>query len=113
MIFDTLLSNNVMMEGCYASDPGSCSRRLERTDEVKALLPMTDEASRSLCLCLMRWFSQPYDRRYRHPKEMAICAGLVLLQDHLKLAEVKDLFEFINKIDEPALAWVAMVAESR
>lgn len=112
MNFDTLLSNNVMMEGCYASDPGSCARRLERTEEVKALSPqMTEDAAKELCLCLTKWMNRAYDRRYRHPMEMAFCAGLVLLKDHLKLAEVQGLFESIYNISEPALCWVVMVAE--
>lgn len=112
MNFEPLLSDNVNFEGGLASDVGSCCTRLAETAEVKALASqMTEDTAKELCLCLTGWLNQPYDRRYRHPKDMAFCAGFVLLKDHLKLAEVKGLLDILNNLNEPSLSWVVMVTE--
>ena len=109
MKYEALLSENVDQEAGYASDVGSCFRRIEKTPEVEGLKGNIDP--QELCLCLKRWMEEPYNRRYRHPKESALCAGLVLLTDCLGAPGVKDLLVYISKITEPALSYVCLFAE--
>ena len=65
---------------------------------------------RRLCCFVEDLLGQDYDRRYRHPSDIAICAGLVLLEDS-PLSEVRQLFARMRRIPVPSLAWVKQMAE--
>ncbi len=111
--FDTLLSDDVLVDGMLASDVRSLWRRLARSPVVQDVargIASSPDHLRALCHFVESLLGQDYDRRYRHPSDIAICAALVLLEDS-PLSEVRQLFARLRRIPVPSLAWVKQMAE--
>ena len=111
--FDLLGSDDVLAEGMLASDVGSLWRRLGRlppVQEVARALGSDPEEIRALCDFADELLNEPYDSRYRHPNDIAICASLVILGQS-PLARVRNLLARLRRVDEPSLIWIRRMAE--
>lgn len=111
--FSVLDSDGVLFQAAAASDVGSLWRRLARTPEVRSValrLASDPESIRHLCGWIQKLLRMPYDNRYRHPAESAICAGLVLLEQS-PLPEVRALFAQRRRERVNSLVWIRRMAE--
>ena len=109
----SLLSDEVFSEGTLASDVRSLWRRLARTQEVIGLarqLASDRNQIESLCSSVQVWLDEPYDRSYRHPKDIAICAALIALETS-PLSAVRHLFTRLRGAKVPSLVWIKRMAE--
>lgn len=111
--FSVLDSDGVLLQAAAASDVGSLWRRLARTPEIRRVafrLASDPEGIREMCRWIQNLLRKPYDHRYRHPFEAAICAGLVLLEQS-PLPEVRVLFAQLRRERLNSLVWVRRMAE--
>jgi len=111
--FSVLNSDAVLLQAAAASDVKSLWRRLARTPEVASvalMLASDPESIRRLCRWIQTLLRTPYDSRYRHPAESAICAGLVLLEQS-PLPEARALFAQLCRERLNSLVWIRRMAE--
>jgi hypothetical protein len=111
--FEPLMSDEVFLAGASASDVRSLWRSLARTQEVREVargLASDPTEIRRLCRFVERVLHEDYDRQFRHPDDIAIAAGLVVLEQS-PLSDVRNLFARLRSSKEPSLAWVRMMAE--
>lgn len=112
-IIAQLKSDEVLLEGMLASDIGSLCRRLARTasvQDVSRWLASDAIRIRMLCMLIRKLIDELYEPEYRHPNDLAICAGLVVLE-HSPLETVRALFGQLRRRKEPSLVWVSRMAE--
>ena len=110
--FEQLLSDEVFLEGALASDVSSLWRRLSRQDDVRNVartLASDRERIQALCGFANELIDMPYDKGFRHPHDVAICAALVVLQTS-PLSDVRALFAKLRKDARPSLVWVRRMA---
>lgn len=101
------------MEGMLASDVASLWRRLARTAAVQhvAWSLASDKARiRRLCEFIQGLLDEPHDQGYRHPNDVAVCAGLVILEQS-PLDCVRSLIAHLRRTNEPSLVWGRRMAE--
>ena len=111
--FESLRSDEVFIRGMLASDTRSLWRQLARTKEVQDVargLASDPDRIRQLCHFVDGLLNQPYDRSYRHPDDIAICAALVILEQS-PLSVARNLFARLRDMTAPSLAWVQRMAE--
>ncbi len=111
--FDALKSDEVLLQGMLASDVRSLWRRLARTAEVGDVargLASQPERISALARYLEDLLDEPHDRAYRHPNDIAICAGLIILEQS-PLADPRHLFSRLRRCERPSLVWVRRMAE--
>ena len=111
--FDALRSDDVFVEGMLASDVASLWRHLARTvavREVARSLASEPTRIRALCQFAEDLLSENYDRGYRHPNDIVVCACLVILEQS-PLGKVRHLFARLRRAREPSLVWVQRMAE--
>jgi hypothetical protein len=111
--FESLRSEEVFVRGMLASDVRSLWRQLARTKEVQEVargLGSDPDTIRQLCYFVEALLDQEYDRTYRHPEDIAICAALVVLEQS-PLSVVRNLFARLCRMSAPSLAWVQRMAE--
>lgn len=109
---DALRSDEVLSEGMLASDARSLGRRLACTGSVQSVaryLASEPDRIRALCAYLDDLLAGPCEPGYRHPDDMAICAGLLILADS-SLSEVRSLFSRLHATHKPSLTWVTRMA---
>ena len=81
--FLMLSSDDVFAEGMLPSDVESLWRRLAILPAVQKVargLASDPDEIRALCDFVDNLLREPYDSRYRHPNDIAICAALVILE---------------------------------
>lgn len=108
-----LEGDEVLLAALLASDTRSMWRRLVRCVAVRELArELSSDIHRieMLCSYLVRLLVESYDRRYRHPQEAAICAGLTLLA-RSPLGCARRHFAQCKRLREPSLALVQRMAE--
>lgn len=107
MSFESLLSDDLVFGADVHADIEASIKHLVETAEVKALVAeLNEEKAKELIQCIKGWVEEPYNRRFRHPKDISITAGLVALAVwNSKAQEVQELFDYVGKISEPALVW--------
>ena len=111
--YEALISDEVFLEGAIASDVGGLRRRLARCQAVRDVsrkLASDPVRIRALCEFVQELLEQPYDKGYRHPHDMGICAALVLLEQS-PLGYVRRLFAQLGTTRLPSLVWVQRMAE--
>jgi len=112
-VFLLLLSDEVYVEGVVASDVASLWRRLARCESVQKVarhLSSDPKRIHALCVFLEKLLGESFDQTYAHPREMAICAGLVVLGAS-PLSTVRHLFARLLRCHLPSLVWVRRMAE--
>jgi len=112
-LFDPLLSDAVFLEGMNASDVRGMWRALARAPDVRRVsraLGSDPGRIRDLCEFVEELLRTQYDRAYRHPQDVAICAALVVLEQS-PLSPVRNLFARLRRPKERSLAWVQRMAE--
>ena len=111
--FESLLSDDVFVAAQLASDVRSMWRRLARTQEVRDVADGVGSDSvriRALCEFVRALIEKPYDKRYRHPKEAALCAALVILEQS-PATPARHLFARLKCAKQPSLILVRRMAE--
>ena len=111
--FSSLESDEVLMEGMVASDVASLWRRLARTAAVQHVarsLASDEVRIRRLCDFIKSLLDEVHDQCHRHPNDVAICAGLVVLEQS-PLDSVRSLIAYLRRANEPSLVWVRRMAE--
>jgi hypothetical protein len=110
--FLPLLSDEVFMAGISSSDARSLWRSLARTEAVRSVsrqLASDPDTIRRLCAFMRELLEAPADAGYMHPHDMAICGGLVLLEQS-PLSVVRNLFARLRELRQPSLFWVQQMA---
>ncbi len=111
--FELLRSEDMFVEIGVASDVMSMRRRLERTPLVCRIVRAVRENEtlvHDLMSFVNRLLSESYDRKYRHPDDIAICAALVILTV-VPLSKVYELLVRLSRVGDPSLCWVRRMAE--
>ena len=111
--FSVLCSDSLLLEASLASDVRSLWRRLARSAEVRRVsreLASDPDRIRELCAWAENLLGQPYDIRFRHPEDTAICATLVILEQS-PLSAIRNLFARMRRVTESSLIWVRRMAE--
>lgn len=111
--FEALVSDEVLVEGMLASDVRALWRRLARCESVRRVareIASDVDRLKALCRFIDRLLEQDYDRRYRHPHDIAVCAALVLLEQS-PLSDVRRLLSKLRRIELPSLRRVRRMAE--
>lgn len=111
--FQPLLDDELYAEGLLASDAPSLWRRLSRNERVQTVagdLVSDPHRIRSLVRFVKDILGEGHNTGYRHPNDIAICAGLVVLRDS-PLPEVRNLFYTLRRESKPSLAWVRRLAD--
>jgi|GEM_PF-5876704 len=111
--FESLRSEDIFVEAGVASDVMSVRRRLERTPLVCRIVRAVKENEtlvHDLMSFVNRLLSESYDRKYRHPDDIAICAALVILTV-VPLTKVYELLGRLSRVEDPSLCWVRRMAE--
>lgn len=111
--YEALISDGVFLEGSLASDVRALWRRLARCQAVRDVsrkLASDPVRIRALCEFVEDVLEQPYDRGYRHPHDLGICAALLVLEQS-PLGSVRHLFARLQRTKLPSLVWVQRMAE--
>jgi len=111
--FHPLLSDEVFVAGISSSDARSLWRSLARTEAVRSVsrqLASDPDKIRQLCAFVRELLEAPADVGYMHPHNMAICAGLVLLEQS-PLSVARNLFARLRGLTQPSLFWVQHMAD--
>ncbi len=111
--FHLLLSDDVFVEAMPASDVRSLRRRLARSRAVRKVargLGRDRERIQGLCEFVEHLLREDYDKRYRHPHDVAVCAALVVLEQS-PLSRVRNLFWRLRGVKDLSQAWVQRMAE--
>lgn len=111
--YQLLLSEEVFLAGVTASDVRSLWRGLARTHQVQDVarrLASDPTRIRELCRFADRLLQSEYDRRYRHPQDIAIMAALVILEQS-PLSEPRNLFARLRALGQPSLCWIQKMAQ--
>lgn len=112
-VFERLRSDEVFTQGMLASDVRSLWRRLLRTETVQGLqrsLASDGDTIRDLCNHISALAEQSHNESYRHPEDIAICAGLILISQS-PLSPARGLIAKLKRRTEPSLCWVRRMAE--
>ncbi len=110
--FEALLSDDVFIQASVASDVSSLARRLSRTRQVCELAQSVQSnpgGIASLFRFVEELIDEPYDPRYRHPKDFAICAALSVLGT-VPLLPVRRFVLRLAKNEQTSLVWVRRMA---
>jgi len=111
--YEKLTSDEVFLAGVAASDVRTMWRSLARSRAVREVgqqLASDPSRIRALCRFVEYLLSQPHDDAFRHPSDIAACAGLVILEQS-PLPEVRRLFARLRAGREPSLFWVREMAD--
>jgi ribosomal protein S12 methylthiotransferase accessory factor YcaO len=111
--FNSLLNDEVLVEGLLASDTRSLWRRLARTaavQQVATLIAGDPRRIAALSSFVQQLLEEPCDAKFRHPHEMAICATLVILEQS-PLPSARTVFARLKAQRKPSLALVRALAE--
>ena len=111
--FHLLLSDDVFVEAMPASNVRSLRRRLARSRAVRKVsrdLSCDRERMQGLCEFVEDLLQEDYDKRYRHPHDVAVCAALVVLEQS-PLSRVRNMFWRLRGVKDLSLAWVQRMAE--
>jgi hypothetical protein len=110
--YQVLLSDEVFATGVAASDMPSLWRALARSASARKVargLASEPARIRGLCRFLEHLLEEPYERGFRHPHDIAVCAALVILEQS-PLSEARNLFARLKSRQEPSLVWVRRMA---
>jgi hypothetical protein len=111
--FSILCSDSLLLKASLASDVRSLWRGLARSAEVRRVsreLASDPDRIREFCAWVENLRGQPYDIRFRHPEDTAICAALVILEQS-PLSAVRNLFARMRRTTESSFIWVRRMAE--
>ena len=111
--FEGLRSEEVFADGSLASDVLSLRRRLGSLPQVAAVslaLSSDPERIKGLCRFVTRIIERDYDKRFRHPEDIGVCAALLLLEQS-PLSEARNLMDRLKGCRELSLVWVQRMAE--
>lgn len=112
--FKLLQADHIDLDAGFASDAGSCRRRIEKNPEIselKSLLAAQPELAKDLCEFVTALIDQPHDPRYRHPHETAVSAAMIVLAD-VQGPEVDALFERVLASTDTTLNYSIMVTKT-
>jgi hypothetical protein len=111
--FEQLRSDEVFLQGMHASDVRRLWCALGRTKHVRSVsrsLASDPDRIRQLCCFVEGLLDVEYDKAFRHPEDVAICAALVILEQS-PLSAVRNLFARLRGMVAPSLAWIQRMAE--